>query len=117
MGQALTVSITAKMKLSDAAAIRAEAERRGYSETGKFAREVLLENCRAPKNEQSEGTLLLETMLRFEFALIEMLKQSVEETGLTVEGVEAIRDRAEAISGALLEKFLSRRSRVMQATS
>ena len=103
----LTTVVTFRLSESDAALLKAEAERRGFTGISPFVRALALSSYMAP----DETTMVLETVLRVENTLVELVALATDK-----KQAEGIRSQSEAISGELLEKFLARRSRVSGAT-
>ena len=98
----LTTAITFRLSESDSAQLKAEAARRGFTGTSAFVRALAVSSYTAP----DETTLVLETVLRVENTLVELIKLAADE-----EQADSIQSRSEAISPQLLEGFLERRTR------
>ena len=98
----LTTVVTFRLSESDAALAKAEAGRRGFTRISPFVRALALSSYMSP----NETTLVLETVLRLENTVIELLK-------LATDGkrAESIHRQSESISPQLLAQFLERQTR------
>ncbi len=98
----LTTVVTFRLAESDAALLKSEADRRGFAGISPFVRALALSSYMSP----NETTLVLETILRLENTVIELLKLATDE-----KRAESIHRQSESISPQLLAQFLERQTR------
>ncbi len=98
----LTTVVTFRLSENDAALVKAEAGRRGFTAISSFVRELALSSYKVP----NEKTVVLETVLRVENTLVELIKLAADE-----EQAESIRSQSETISSQLLAQFMERQTR------
>ncbi len=98
----LTTVVTFRLSESDAALLKAEAGRRGFTKISAFVRALAVSSYMAP----NETTLVLETILRLENTVVELLKLATNE-----KRAESIHRQSESVSPQLLAQFLERQTR------